>query len=291
MNGAKPTGSLRPPPPPTGRAGSARDSLPVAVLAGGLGTRMGGDAVGRPKPMVLAGGRPLIWHVMQRFALFGHRDFVVALGHQGQVIADYFVHYHLQDADLTVDLASATVTVASPGPDWRLHLIRTGAASMTGGRLKRLAPWLAGGGSFFLSYANVVSDADLDAMLAFHRAHGRLATMLVVRLPERFGRVRWEGERVADFREKPADGDGWINGGCFVLEPGVLSLIDGDETVWEQGPLQRLSAQGQLMGYRHEGFWAGIDTPAERAALEETFLKGDAPWTKAKQHAAAAHGR
>ncbi len=276
-------------PSPNGRP-LAR-GLPVAVLAGGLGTRMGGEAALRPKPMVSVGGRPLIWHVMQRFAGFGHRDFVVALGHQGQVIADYFVHHHLQEADLLVDMASGVVSIGSPCPDWRVRLIRTGSEAMTGGRLRRLAPWLSAGGPFFLSYADVVSDVDLDRMLAFHRAHGRLATMLVVRLPERFGRVRWEGDRVADFREKPADGDGWINGGCFVLEPAVLDRIAGDSVVWEQGPLQALSAEGELMGYRHEGFWAGIDTPAERAALEARYLEGDAPWTEVRLHATAPDGR
>lgn len=270
--------------------GSRAACLPVALLAGGLGTRMGGEAASRPKPMVLVGGRPLIWHVMQRFAGFGHRDFLVALGHQGQVIADYFVHHHLQEADLLVDLASGAVTIESPRPDWRVRPIRTGAEAMTGGRLRRLGPWLQGGGTFFLSYADVVSDVDLDRMLAFHRAHGRLATMLVVRLPERFGRVGWEGDRVADFREKPADGDGWINGGCFLLEPQLLDRIEGDQTIWEQGPLQALSAEGELMGYRHEGFWAGIDTPAERAALEARYLRGDAPWTEVSWHAPAADG-
>jgi glucose-1-phosphate cytidylyltransferase len=252
---------------------------------------MGEESHGRPKPMAQIGGRPMLWHILQRFSLFGHGEFVVALGHQSHVIKDYFVHYHLHHSSLTVDLRDGSVIVEDEQPAWRVRLVETGLDTQTGGRLKRVAPWLRKGEVFFLAYADCLSDVDLDQMLRFHRSHGRLGTMMVVAVPERYGRVTWEGDRVAGFSEKPAGGDGWINGGCFVLDPRVLEYVDGDCCAWEREPLERLAAEGELMGYLHEGFWAGVDTPAERAALDALCTEGRAPWLPQRTYAAAADRR
>jgi glucose-1-phosphate cytidylyltransferase len=257
--------------------------LKVVILAGGLGTRLAEETAARPKPMVEIGGRPILWHIMRRYAEFGLRDFVIACGYKGEVIKEYFLNYYALQHDLTIDLADGGVAIHERERlDWRVSLVDTGLHTQTGGRLKRLASWF-GGATFCVSYGDGLADVDLDALLDFHRSHGRLATVTAVRPPSRFGGLEFDGDRVARFIEKPQTGEGWINGGFFVFEPGVLDRIRGDDTPLEREPLERLVAEGQLMAYRHEGFWQPMDTLRDRQVLEELWRSGNAPWTRPRQ--------
>ncbi len=255
--------------------------MKVVILAGGLGTRLGEETAVRPKPMVEIGGQPILWHIMSQYARYGHKDFLIALGYKGEVIKDYFLNYYFRRSDLTVDLATGEVQTHRTGrEDWRVQLIDTGPDTMTGGRLKRLAPHLRDE-TFMLTYGDGVSDVDLDALVAFHRDHGRSATVTAVRPPARFGALDFLGEQVIRFEEKPQAGDGWINGGYFVFEPKVLSYLDGDRTLLEREPMDRLTARGQLMAYWHDGFWQCMDTLRDVKYLERLWSEGDAPWRKA----------
>lgn len=254
--------------------------MKVVILAGGMGSRLQEETVVKPKPMVEIGGRPMLWHIMKIYDAYGYKEFVIALGYRGEVIKNYFLNYYYLRNDFSIHLANGRVDVHDGGhEEWLVHLIDTGLDTQTGGRIKRLAPWL-GGQTFMLTYGDGVADIDIQGLVAFHRRHGRLATVTAVRPPARFGGLRFHGEQVAQFEEKPQIGEGWINGGFFVLEPGVLDYIEGDEAIFERGPLERLAAEGQLMAYRHEGFWQGMDTLRDLRLLENLWESGNAPWSR-----------
>jgi glucose-1-phosphate cytidylyltransferase len=251
----------------------------VVILAGGMGTRLAEQTEVRPKPMVEVGGRPLLWHLMKSYSHFGFREFVVALGYKGDVIKRYFLDYHALSGSKTVRLRDGNVSPLSDEgtEDWVVHLVDTGVDTMTGGRVKRLAPLLRDR-TFLLTYGDGVSDVDVRAVLAFHRAHGRLATVTAVRPPSRFGGLVFEGDRVKEFTEKPQIGEGWINGGFMVLEPGVLDRLEGDSAVLEADALEALAREGQLMAYKHDRFWQCVDTLRELRLLESLWAGGAPPW-------------
>ena len=253
--------------------------MKVVLLAGGLGTRLGDETKACPKPMVTIGGRPILWHIMRHYAAYGFDDFLVALGYRGDVIKQYFLNFRELSADLSVDLARGHVQVHGEEtiPTWRIGLVDTGMETQTGGRIKRLRRWI-GNETFMLTYGDGVSDVDLHALYRFHRSHGRLATVTAVHPPSRFGSLRIEDDEVVAFKEKPQATEGWINGGFFVLEPEVLDLIDGDATPFEESPMERLSAAGQLMAFQHDGFWHPMDMPRDRELLEGLWRSGNAPW-------------
>jgi len=252
----------------------------VVILAGGFGTRISEESVVRPKPMVEIGGRPILWHIMKHYAHYGHKEFYLALGYKGEVIKRYIIDHTSLQGDLTVDLGKGSVRQSANGMhelDWIVHLLETGEETQTGGRIKRLAPHI-GREPFMLTWGDGVSNVDLHKLLAFHRSHGRLATITAVRPPARYGRLDLEGDRVAHFAEKPQLSEGWINGAFFVLEPQVFDYIEGDDTSWETGPLERLAREGQLMAYCHESFWQCMDTLREKHILEELWAHGNPPW-------------
>lgn len=252
--------------------------MKTVILAGGLGTRFAEETDILPKPMIEIGGRPILWHIMKTYAHHGHREFVVALGYRGDVIKRWFLDHARTESDFKLDLARGEITeYAARRDDFTVHLIDTGPATMTGGRLLRLAPLLREG-TFMMTYGDGVSAVDIRALVEFHRRHGRLATLTAVRPPARFGRLEFEGDAIARFDEKPQLGEGWINGGFFVLEPGVFDYLDGDESVWEREPLERLAADGQLMAYRCEAFWQCMDTLRDKRTLNQLWTDGNAPW-------------
>lgn len=251
--------------------------MKVILLAGGFGTRLAEYTDVIPKPMVPIGGRPMLWHIMQRYARFGHKDFYVALGYKAEVIKEYFLNYRALNADFTIDLASGTIRPhQTDSVDWRVTLVNTGDATMTGGRVKRMKPYI-GDEPFLLTYGDGVADIDLNALLSFHRGHGKMITVSAVRPAARFGELELDGARVSSFKEKPQLHEGWINGGFFVIEPQFFDLIDGDSTLLEREPLEQAAKAGQLMAYRHEGFWHCMDTKRDHELLEALWKKG-APW-------------
>jgi glucose-1-phosphate cytidylyltransferase len=256
--------------------------MKVGILAGGLGSRLSEETVSKPKPMVEVGSKPIIWHIMMHYAHYGHKDFVIALGYKGEYIKKYMTDYCSLSSDLTVDLRHNTVTrhdnASVDAEDWRIDLIDTGLNTQTGGRIKRLQPYLGRDGTFLLTWGDGVSTIDLDELVRFHKRHGKLATVSAVRPPARFGKLDIQGDQVVAFEEKPQLGEGWINGAFFVLEPGIFDYIDNDSTHFEREPLERLAADGQLMAYRHEGFWQCMDTVRDRVRLEELWDSGNAPW-------------
>jgi glucose-1-phosphate cytidylyltransferase len=251
----------------------------AAILAGGLGTRLQDETSLRPKPMVEVGGHPLLWHIMQGYARHNIHEFVVALGYKSFVIKDYFLNYHSRLQSLTVSLATGEVEQHGHdvGENWKVHLLDTGLNTMTGGRVKRVAEFI-GNEPFMLTYGDGVSNIDISQLLAFHRRHGKLATLTAVRPPARFGAIRLDGDAVQHFEEKAQIDEGWINGGFMVLEPAVRDYIDGDHTNFEREPLERLVAEEQLMAYRHHGFWQCMDTVRDLRLLEEMWQSGQAPW-------------
>ncbi len=253
--------------------------MKVVLLAGGLGTRLSEETQLRPKPMVEIGGFPILWHIMKGYAAFGLTDFVVCCGYKGYVIKEYFANYALHNSDVTFDLKRGlTTTHRTTTEPWRVTLVDTGDATMTGGRLKRVAQYLDPGQTFCMTYGDGVADVDIGELLSFHRESGLQATVTAVQPPGRFGRLGVKEDRVVSFDEKP-DGDGHlINAGFFVLEPGVLEYIEGDNTVWEASPLRALAESGQLGAYRHGGFWSPMDTLRDRIRLEELWAAGHAPW-------------
>lgn len=255
--------------------------MKTVILAGGLGTRISEESQFKPKPMIEVGGRPILWHIMRLYAHYGFDDFIVCLGYRGYVVKEYFANYVLHNADLTVDLASGDIQYhATNHEPWKVTLVETGADTMTGGRLKRVARYLTPGEPFFLTYGDGVSDVDLGRLLAFHRSHGKQATITAVAPPGRFGALEIDAGRVDRFVEKPPGDQGLINGGFFVLEPGVIDRIDGDATIWEREPLEGLAADGELMAYRHDGFWAAMDTLRDKNILESLWASGEAPWRR-----------
>lgn len=250
----------------------------TVILAGGFGSRLAEETVVRPKPMVEIGGKPILWHIMKIYSSYGFSEFIIALGYKGEVIKEYFLNFYALNNDLTIDLSTGqTVIHDGNQPHWKVHLVDTGLRTQTGGRLKRLAPWI-GRETFMMTYGDGVADIDIRRLVEFHRSHGKLATVTAVRPPARFGGLSFDGDLVVRFVEKPQAGEGWINGGFFVLEPGVLDYIEGDETVWEREPLERLAADGQLVAYKHEGFWQPMDTLREKQLLEALWESGKAPW-------------
>lgn len=250
----------------------------VGILAGGMGTRLAEETEIRPKPMVEIGDRPILWHIMKHYAHYGHKEFVVALGYKGEYIKRYFSDMHHFNANLRIDLAAGTVQSSGhDGDDWIIDLVETGRWTNTGGRIKRLAAHL-GGETFMLTWGDGVSDVNLDDLLAFHRSHGKLATVTAVRPPARYGKLDLEANTVVRFSEKPQLEEGWINGAFFVLEPQVLDYIEQDSTQFEKEPLENLAADGQLMAYRHDGFWQCMDTLREKRILNDLWESGAPPW-------------
>lgn len=252
--------------------------MKAVILAGGIGSRLMEETVGRPKPMVEIGGKPILWHIMKIYSHYGINDFVICLGYRGYLIKEYFANYALHLSDVTIDLSDNGLTVHQRHVEpWRVTLVHTGDTTQTGGRLKRISSYVEDD-DFCMTYGDGVGDIDIGRLIDFHRGHGRLATVTATQPPGRFGVVDIEGDRVTQLREKPLGDGGWINGGFFVLSPKVLSLIGGDETAWESGPLQNLATRGDLMAYRHPGFWQPMDTLRERNYLEDLWSAGKAPW-------------
>ncbi|MEO6913046.1 MAG: glucose-1-phosphate cytidylyltransferase [Candidatus Baltobacteraceae bacterium] len=252
--------------------------MKVVLLAGGLGTRLSEETAIKPKPMVEIGGRPLLWHIMKQYSSFGYNEFVICLGYKGYVIKEYFANYHLHTSDVTFDLVNGAVTIhRSETEPWSVTLVDTGEATMTGGRIKRVAGYI-GNAPFLCTYGDGVANIDIAASVAFHRNAGRLATMTAVQPPGRFGALRLQDGTVMDFREKPLGDDSWINGGFFVFEPGILEYISGDDMPLESAPLERLAAESQLGAFRHSGFWHPVDTLRDRNQLEALWTSGQAPW-------------
>jgi glucose-1-phosphate cytidylyltransferase len=253
--------------------------MKVVILAGGLGTRLAEETVTRPKPMVEIGDKPILWHIMKTYGHYGFNEFIIALGYKGYMVKEYFANYAMHNSDLTFDMCTgATEVHSSTTEPWKVTLVDTGADTMTGGRLRRVAPYL-GGETFMMTYGDGVADVRIDELVAFHRAHGREATVTAVQPIGRFGAMGLdEDDTVSAFQEKP-EGDGaWVNGGYFVLEPGVIDRIDGDGVMFEREPLEGLARDGQLQGYRHGGFWLPMDTLRDRQQLERLWDSGAAPW-------------
>jgi glucose-1-phosphate cytidylyltransferase len=254
------------------------ETVKVIILAGGYGTRLSEYTESIPKPMVTIGGCPILWHIMNTYASFGHTDFYLALGYKAEVIKEYFLHYRSLNADFTIDLSSGDITSCqTDGINWKVTLVHTGLETMTGGRVKRMQPYI-GNETFLLTYGDGVANIDLNALVKFHRSHGKMVTISSVHPGARFGELAMRGEQVISFKEKPQTTQGWINGGYFVIEPEFFELIDGDHTVLEREPLEKVAEMGELMAYRHDGFWQCMDTKRDRDSLEELWQSGNAPW-------------
>jgi glucose-1-phosphate cytidylyltransferase len=252
--------------------------MKVIILAGGFGTRLAEFTDMIPKPMVPVGGHPILWHLMQYYAKYNHKDFHLALGYKAQIVKEFFLNYYTVNSDFTVDLANGKVTQHASQPvDWRVTLVDTGLNSMTGGRVKRMREYI-GNETFMLTYGDGLSNVDIDALLRFHRSHGKMLTVTAVHPGARFGELDVNSDMVRSFKEKPQMGQGWINGGFFVMEPAFFDLIDGDDSILEREPLERVAAKGELMAFKHEGFWHCMDTVRDRTALEELWNEGKAPW-------------
>ncbi|MEM6319832.1 MAG: glucose-1-phosphate cytidylyltransferase [Bacteroidota bacterium] len=252
--------------------------MKVAILAGGAGSRLAEETQIRPKPMVEIGGKPLLWHIMRIYAHYGFKDFVIALGYKGEMIKKYMVDYASLNSNLKVNLQSGQVDILGGfKPDWDVQLIDTGLSTMTGGRIKRLQSYM-GDKTFMLTWGDGVADIDLHKLLAFHRSHGKLATLTAVRPPARYGHMVMAGNQVLEFTEKPQTGEGWINGAFFVLEPAIFDYIEGDATQWELAPMENLAKNGQLMVYKHHSFWQCMDTLREKHILEQLWKKEQPPW-------------
>ena len=252
--------------------------MKAVILAGGFGTRLSEETIDKPKPMVTVGGRPMLWHIMKILDANGIREFVIALGYRGDYIKQYFLDFYAINNDLTIELATGETTIHDDDrPDWRIHLVDTGLHTQTGGRLRRLRRWVEDG-TFLFTYGDGVANVDIGALVEFHRLHGKLATVTTVRPPSRFGNLALEGPQVTAFHEKSVLSEVWINGGYFILEPSAIDYISSDEAIWEREPVEGLANDGQLMGYRHPGFWSCMDTFKEKTMLEQLWGSGEAPW-------------
>ena len=253
--------------------------MKAVILAGGLGTRISEETHMRPKPMIEIGGRPILWHIMKHYSSHGVNDFVICCGYKGYFIKEYFANYFLHMSDVTFDMAENKMEVHHQNAEpWKVTLVDTGDETMTGGRLKRVAPYLAGEEAFCFTYGDGVSDVDITEEIEFHKAHGKLATVTAVQPPGRYGALKMDGKRVNGFAEKPRGDGGLINGGFFVLSPKCIDLIAGDATSWESGPLNELASKGELMAFEHQGFWQPMDTLREKNLLEDLWDSGKAPW-------------
>ncbi len=252
--------------------------MKIVFLCGGLGTRLREETEFRPKPMVEIGGRPILWHIMKIYSSYGMNDFIVCLGYRGYVIKEYFANYFLHQSDVTFDLSENRMHIhGNHCEPWRITLVDTGEGTMTGGRLKRVREFV-GNETFCFTYGDGVSDVNIGSLIEFHKSQGVLSTVTAVQPPGRFGALDIVEDRIVGFREKPQGDGGWINGGFFVLEPGVFDYIDGDSTVWEKEPMERLSRDKELSTYRHTGFWHPMDTLRDKNFLEELWASGRAPW-------------
>ena len=260
--------------------------MKAIILAGGLGTRLSEETVSRPKPMVEIGGKPILWHIMKIYATHGINEFIIALGYKSEMIKEYFLNFYAINSDISVDLGTGTTTIhdGKRTEDWKVHLVETGLNTQTGGRLKRLKKWLEKDENFLFTYGDGVSDVDVQATIKFHQSHGKIATITTVLPPARFGRLLYEHDQISEFKEKPHGEDGWINGGFYVLQTKALDYIEGDEMVWEREPIERLTKDHQLMGYRHDRFWSCMDTLREKQYLEELWAAGNAPWRLWRDH-------
>jgi len=253
--------------------------MKAVILAGGFGTRLLEETVVRPKPMVEIGGKPILWHIMSIFSFYGINEFLIALGYRGEIIKEYFLNFYAINNNITIDLgAGKTIVHDGNQPNWKIHLVDTGLTTQTGGRLKQLQQWLGRDETFMFTYGDGVSDVDINALIAFHHTHGKLATVTTVRSPARFGRIAFDGDVIKEFYEKPQSSEGWINGGFFVLNARAIDYIRGDESIWEREPVERLVHDGQLVGYRHHRFWSCMDTLKEKNYLESLWDTGKAPW-------------
>ena len=252
--------------------------MKVAILAGGLGSRLSEETIIRPKPMVEIGGHPILWHIMMHYSTFGFNEFVIALGYKGEYVKSWMREYFSLNKNVQITTKKNELLVRDmSNSGWTVQLVDTGQETLTGGRIKRLAPWL-GNQTFMLTWCDAVADVDIDALLKFHRSHGRLATVTAVRPPPKFGSLVLDGELVTQFKEKSRAAGGWINGAFFVLEPGVIDYIEGDSTQWENEPMEALVREGQLMAYQHNGFWQCMDTIHEKRQLEKLWQSNQPPW-------------
>jgi glucose-1-phosphate cytidylyltransferase len=256
--------------------------MQTVILAGGLGSRLGEETAVKPKPMVEIGGMPILWHIMKIYSAAGFNDFVICLGYKGYLIKEFFANYFLHTADVTIDLRNGNGMEVhqTRNEPWRVSLVETGPETMTGGRIAAIRSYLDPEEPFCLTYGDGVADIDVGELVQFHKSHGRRATITSVTPPGRFGSLQFEGNQVTAFIEKPAGDGGQINGGFFVVEPGVLDLIEGPETIWEKGPLESLASEGELVGYRHEGFWQPMDTLRDKLYLDGLWQSGEAPWKR-----------
>lgn len=253
--------------------------MKVVILAGGFGTRLSEETVVTPKPMIEIGGKPILWHIMKIYSHYGHNEFVICLGYKGYVIKEYFANYFLHMADVTFDMEHNTMDVHNKNAEpWKVTLVDTGDTTMTGGRIKRVAQFLKDE-PFMLTYGDGVADVDIDSLIATHRSGKTLATVTAVQPSGRFGALDIEPNgTVSGFQEKPRGDGSWINGGFFVLDPGVIDYVDGDDSVWERAPMERLARDGQLNSYKHTGYWKPMDTLRDKLELEQKWEEGDAPW-------------
>lgn len=254
--------------------------MKAVILAGGLGTRLSEETVSKPKPMVEIGGKPILWHIMKIYTAHGISEFIVCLGYKGYIIKEYFANYFLHTSDVTIDIQKNNIEVLQQkGEPWRITLVDTGDETQIGGRIKRILPYIGDDDAFCLTYGDGVSDVDVTKSIAYHKAHGKLATVTAVQPPGRFGVLKiGENNSVDGFMEKPVGDGGWINGGFFVLSPKVGSYIEGDLTVWEREPMETLAREGELMAWHHEGFWKPMDTLRDKRDLEALWEAGKAPW-------------
>ena len=252
--------------------------MKVVILAGGFGTRLSEYTESIPKPMVTVGGKPILWHIMNTYAKFDHKDFYIALGYKAEIIKEYFLNYRALNSDFTVNLSNGSIVEhQQDAVDWKVSLVDTGLNSMTGGRIKRMQNFI-GNEPFLLTYGDGVADIDIDSLVKFHKSHGKMVTVSAVHPGARFGELDIDSSVVTSFKEKPQVTQGWINGGYFVIEPEFFNLIEGDNTILEKEPLEKVAQMGELMSYQHDGFWQCMDTKRDRDSLEDLWKAGSAPW-------------